>query len=119
MLRKVILAAAESPRMQRGVRKHGMRLGAARFVAGETLDDAVVVLRRLNDSGLRANTTLLGEGVNDEAETRVVVEAYKEILDRIAAEGLQVNVALKLTHLGLGFDEKLARANIGELVTHA
>ena len=119
MLRKVILAAAESPRLQRVVQKHGMRLGAARFVAGETLDDAVVVLRRLNDKGLLANTTLLGEGVENEAETRAVVAAYKEILERIAAERLRVNVALKLTHLGLAFDEELARANIGELVAHA
>ena len=119
MLRRVILAAADSPRLQRGVRRHGMRLGAARFVAGESLDQAVVVLRGLNDRGLRANTTLLGEGVHDEAETRAVVESYKEIFDRIAAEKLRVNVALKLTHLGLGFDEQLARANIGELVSHA
>ncbi len=119
VLRKAILAAAESPRLQRGVRRHGMRLGAARFVAGETLDDAVVVLRRLNEKGLKANTTLLGEGVTNEAETRAVVVAYREILDRIAAERLEVNVALKLTHLGLAFDEGLARANIGELVTHA
>src|SRR6185312_17351738 len=96
-----------------------MRLGAARFVAGETLDEAVVVLRRLNDRGLLANTTLLGEGVQNEAETRAVVAAYTEILDRIAAEQLRVNVALKLTHLGLAFDEELARANIGELVAHA
>ena len=118
-LRKTILAAADSPRLQRGVRRHGMRLGAARFVAGETLDDAVVVLRRLNDSGLKANTTLLGEGVNDEAETRAVVEAYREILDRIAAEKLEVNVALKLTTSGSAFDEELARANVGELVAHA
>ena len=119
MLRKAILAAAESPRLQRGVRRHGMRLGAGRFVAGETLDQAVVVLRRLNEKGLRANTTLLGEGVSDEAETRVVVDAYREIFDRIAAEQLRVNVALKLTHLGLAFDEELAQANIGELVAHA
>ena len=86
MLRKAILAAAESPRLQRVVRRHGMRLGAGRFVAGETLDQAVVVLRRLNESGLQANTTLLGEGVNSEAETRAVVDAYRAILDRIAAE---------------------------------
>ena len=119
MLRQTILAAAESPRLQRVVQRHGMRLGAARFVAGETLDDAVVVLRRLNESGLRANTTLLGEGVGSEAETRAVVDSYKAILDRIAAERLRVNVALKLTHLGLSFDEELARANIGELVAHA
>jgi len=119
MLRGVILAAAESPRLQRFVRKHGMRLGAARFVAGETLDQAVKVLRRLNQRGLLANTTLLGEGVQNEAETRAVVAAYMEILDRIAAEQLRVNVALKLTHLGLAFDEELARANIDELVAHA
>ncbi len=119
MLRKAILAAAESPRLQRGVRRHGMRLGAGRFVAGETLDQAVVVLRRLDEKGLRANTTLLGEGVGDEAETRVVVDAYREIFDRIAAEQLRVNVALKLTHLGLAFDEELAQANIDELVAHA
>ena len=119
VLRKAILAAAESPRLQRVVRRHGMRLGAARFVAGETLDEAVVVLRRLNGKGLKANTTLLGEGVTNEAETRAVVAIYREILDRIAAERLRVNVALKLTHLGLAFDEELTRANIGELVTHA
>jgi proline dehydrogenase len=119
MLRQVILAAAESPRLQRFVRKHGMRLGAARFVAGETLDQAVVVLRRLNDNGLLANTTLLGEGVENEAETRAVVDAYREILDRLAAEQLRVNVALKLTHLGLAFDEELARDNVGELVAYA
>jgi len=119
MLKQTILAAAESPRLQRVVQRHGMRLGAARFVAGETLDDAVVVLRRLNESGLRANTTLLGEGVGSEAETRAVVDSYTTILDRIAAERLRVNVALKLTHLGLSFDEELARVNIGELVAHA
>ena len=119
MLRRAILAAAESPGLQRVVRRYGMRLGASRFVAGETLDQAVAVLRRLNDQGLRANTTLLGEGVVNEAETRAVVDVYREILDRIAAERLRVNVALKLTHLGLAFDEELAQANIAELVGHA
>jgi proline dehydrogenase len=96
-----------------------MRLGAARFVAGETLDDAVPVLRRLNERGLLTNTTLLGEGVTDEVETRAVVAAYKEVLDRIEREQLRTNVALKLTHLGLTFDEELAHANVAELVDHA
>jgi len=119
MLRKAFLAAADNPRLQRVVRRHGMRLGASRFVAGETLDDAVQVLRGLNVRGLRANTTLLGEGVSTEAETRAVVAAYTRIFDRIAAEQLRVNVALKLTHMGLAFDEELALANIRELVGHA
>jgi proline dehydrogenase len=118
-LRSLILAAADSPRLQAVVRKYGFRLGAARFVAGETLDDAVPVLRRLNESGLLTNTTLLGEGVRDEAEARTVVAAYREVLDRIHAEGLRTNVALKLTHLGLSIGEDLAQRNVAELAEHA
>jgi proline dehydrogenase len=118
-LRSLFLAAADSPRLQRFVQRYGFRLGAARFVAGESLDDAVPVLRRLNDSGLLTNTTLLGEGVRDEAETRVVVAGYRELLDRIHAEELRTNVALKLTHLGLSVDEELAQRNLAELVEHA
>jgi proline dehydrogenase len=118
-LRSLILAAADSPRMQRFVQRYGFRLGAARFVAGETLDDAVPVLRRLNESGLLTNTTLLGEGVRDEAETLAVVGAYREVLDRIRTEGLRTNVAVKLTHLGLSIGEELAYRNVTELVEHA
>jgi proline dehydrogenase len=118
-LRSLILAAADSPRIQRFVQRYGFRLGAARFVAGESLDAAVPVLRRLNESGLLTNTTLLGEGVRDEAETTAVVASYRDALDRIHAEGLRTNVALKLTHLGLTIDEELARRNLAELVEHA
>ncbi|HET7568211.1 MAG TPA: proline dehydrogenase family protein [Gaiellaceae bacterium] len=118
-LRGLILAAAENPTLHRFVQRHGFRLGAARFVAGRSLDEAVPVLRRLNESGLLTNTTLLGEGVRDEAETRAVVAAYRGLLDRIRAEGLRTNVALKLTHLGLSIDEELARRNLAELVEHA
>jgi proline dehydrogenase len=115
-LRKGILAAADSPRVQRGVRRHGMRLGASRFVAGETLDECVAVLRKLNEQGLYANTTLLGEGVLEPTQTDRVVTAYEEIIDRIAAEQLKANVALKLTHLGLEIDEELAYTNLGHLL---
>jgi proline dehydrogenase len=96
-----------------------MRLGAARFVAGETLDDAARVLRQLNDQGLWANTTLLGEGVHDRAATEAVVAAYEQVIDRIAADGLRANVALKLTHLGLEIDEELALRNVRTLVERA
>ncbi|MGH3008160.1 MAG: proline dehydrogenase family protein [Gaiellaceae bacterium] len=119
VLRKAILAAADSPRLQRFVQRYGFRLGASRFVAGERLDAAVPVLRRLNEGGLLTNTTLLGEGVRDEAETRAVVAGYTELLDRIKTESLRTNVALKLTHLGLAIDEELAHGNLAELVEHA
>ncbi len=53
-----------------------MRLGAGRFVAGETLDECAAVLQRLNEQGLAANTTLLGEGVLEPGQTEQVVRAY-------------------------------------------
>jgi len=118
-LRKGILVAADSTSIRRAVRSHGMRFGAARFVAGETLDECVAVLRRLNDQGLYANTTLLGEGVLEPGETDAVVKAYSEIIDRIADERLRANVALKLTHLGLDVDEELALRNVRTLVERA
>jgi proline dehydrogenase len=96
-----------------------MRLGAGRFVAGETLDECAAVLRRLNDQGLAANTTLLGEGVLEPGETAEVVRAYTDVLDRIATDHLRANVALKLTHLGLEIDEELAFENVRTLVAHA
>ena len=96
-----------------------MRLGAARFVAGTTLDECVPVLRRLNEAGLHTNTTLLGEEIADPAGARAVVTEYERILDRIAAEELRTNVALKLTHLGLTFDADTAYANVEWLVAHA
>ncbi len=119
MLRRAILAAAHSPRIQRLVRRYGMRFGAARFVAGESLDEAVVTLRRLNERGLRTNTTLLGEDVADAESAERVVDQYKEVLQRIAAEGLQTNVSLKLTHLGLLIDEELAHRNVDRLLAEA
>jgi proline dehydrogenase len=119
VLRKAILAAADSPAVRRFVRRYGMRLGAGRFVAGETLDDAIHVLGTLNDQGLYANTTLLGEGVRDEAEAGAVVAAYIDVIDRIADGKLRANVALKLTHLGLEIDEELAYGNVRTLVEHA
>lgn len=118
-LRGATLATADSPAIQRFVRRQGMRLGAARFVAGETLDDAVPVLKRLSAQGLATNTTLLGEHVAGRETTERVVSAYEEVLRRIASEGLVTNVALKLTHLGLDLDEELALGNVERLVRAA
>jgi proline dehydrogenase len=119
LLRKAILVAAGSPRMQRFVQRHGSRFGADRFVGGETLDEVVLALRALNDRGLRANTTLLGEDVRSEVEAAVVVERYEEVLTRLNDERLDVNVALKLTHLGLDLGEEVAFRNLDRLLGHA
>ena len=117
--RAAILRAADSRLLRSVVDRYGMRLGAARFVAGETLDECVPVLRRLNDVGLHANTTLLGEAIPDAAGAAATVVEYEAIVERLAQEGLRANIALKLTHLGLSFDQQTAYHNLERIVAHA
>jgi proline dehydrogenase len=117
--RKGILRAADSRHLQGVVQRHGMRLGAGRFVAGETLDECVAVLERLNAAGLHANTTLLGEAIRDPLGAAAVAAEYERVLDRLGAEDLRVNVALKLTHLGLSFDEETSYTNVERVVARA
>jgi len=117
-MRRTLLAASRSPGISRWVRRYG-RFAAYRFVAGETLDDCVRVLRRLNAEGFKTNTTLLGEGVRDAATAASVVATYRQVLDRLASERLRTNLAIKLTHLGLDVGEEVASQNLTALVTHA
>jgi proline dehydrogenase len=117
--RRAILAAAESETLRALVKRHGMRFGASRFVAGETFESAVPVLRVLNERGLLTNTTLLGEGVRAPAETRAVADEYKRVLDGIGRESLRTNIAVKPTHLGLALDQELAYENVAALAAHA
>lgn len=117
--RTAILAAARNPLARKFMSRYGMRLGAARFVAGETLDECLDVLAELNAKGLHANTTILGEDVTSRDEAESVVAAYVTVLDRIAEREVRANVALKLTQLGLLIDEEFAYANVARLVAHA
>ena len=81
-----------------------------RFVAGTTLDAAVAAVRALNAIGSSATLDILGESVDDRASADRAAEAYVDALDRIAAEGLDANVSIKLTQMGLdlGVEECLA-----------
>jgi len=81
-----------------------------RFVAGTTLDQAVEVVRRLNADGASATLDVLGESVDDRASADRAAAQYVETIERIAAEGLDANVSIKLTQMGLdlGVDECLA-----------
>lgn len=119
VLRKLILASSSSRLVRRFVSRYGMRLGASRFVAGESFDECVPVLRGLNEKGLVANTTLLGEDVADESEAAAVADEYLRVLERIHGEGLRTNVALKLTHLGLDLGEEVAYANVLRIAERA
>ena len=81
-----------------------------RFVAGTTLDQAVTAVRALNAGGATATLDVLGESVEDRAAADRAAAAYVEAIERIAADGLDANVSIKLTQMGLdlGVEECLA-----------
>lgn len=108
MLRGALLYLSEQQQIFRFVRKNRLARGFAnRFVAGETLDTAIEAVRALNARGITASLDVLGESVHNEPEARATAKEYIEILDRIAAEGVDSNVSLKLTAMGLDVSEDL------------
>jgi len=99
-------------------RPAGRRL-AARFIAGETLQDAVRVVRALNEAGFDVTLDYLGESVHAPDAAAEAGRVYLSILDRIAAEGLRSHVSIKLTQLGLAIDPELARMQLAALAEQA
>lgn len=92
---------------------------AGRFVAGDTLDDVVTVARDLNAEGFSVSLDLLGEEVYDEASAVAATEEYLVSLHRIDQEGLDANISVKPTQLGLAIDEAHAVAAIERLAARA
>jgi proline dehydrogenase len=119
-MRTLLLKLSESKRLAPWMmRSRASRSVARRFVAGESLDDAVAVARLLNRSGNFVSLDLLGENVADEGGARRAAEDYLTIFDRVAKEQLNANVSLKLTQLGLDLSEQLCQELLDQIVGHA
>ena len=111
MLRSTLLYLSNQPRVFRFVRNNKLaKKFASRFVAGETLDEALHAVRELNAHGITASLDLLGESVTNEREARAAGQEYLTILDRIHHRKLDANVSLKLTAMGLDVSEDLCVA---------
>jgi len=120
MLRAGLLWLSEQPRVFRFVRQNGLaKRFASRFVAGETVDEAVAALRDLNAAGVTASLDLLGESVITADEAHAARDVYLQTLDRIRAARAQANVSVKLTQMGLDSDEALCIANVRAIVGRA
>lgn len=96
----------------------GKRL-SHRFVAGETLDEAAAVAAELNAAGAQVSLDFLGEHVGDPAACFEARDGYLACLERIGSDGLDANISVKLTHLGLGFDESLTMDLLARLAERA
>src|SRR5271156_2320029 len=89
---------------------------SGRFVAGTEISDAVRATQVVNRAGMSVSIDNLGENVTNPEESRQSEQLYRQILDAIAANKLDANISLKLTHMGLDVDENLARGIVAGLV---
>jgi proline dehydrogenase len=85
---------------------------ASRYVAGETLDDAIRVVRSLNQQGAMGTIDVLGEEVREREKATAAVEEYLRVFAAIDREKIDANVSIKLTLLGLEIDEGFCRDNV-------
>lgn len=90
-----------------------------RFVAGQRLPEALEAIERLRARGFLTTVDILGESVASVADATIAADAYVDALDALAARGLDRNVSLKLSQMGLGIDEDLARENVSRIVERA
>lgn len=92
---------------------------SSRYIAGERLEDAVEVIQALNEQGCVATVDVLGETSDNEREAAAKLRQYEEVLDALDEHDLRSGISVKLTGLGLLFDEKLCRSNLETVVEYA
>lgn len=108
LYRRAVLGVAAIGPVERWSRRHGWRLGAHRFVAGERIDDALATLRALADAGRSLIVDVLGEYVSERASAEAMAAGVAHTIGTLAGAGLPPVVSVKPTQLGLAFDAELA-----------
>jgi len=101
------------------VPKRIVRVFSQRYVAGESLDDALTTVRQLNAEGCMATLDVLGEDVTRLDETEETVDEYNRALDAISAKKLDSNISVKLTALGLKLDPAACRRQFARILDAA
>ena len=115
-------ALAGSATLKSLASRYGMRGGqgfARRFIAGETIDEAIAACRAIQASGLTTTLDYLGESVSSIPEADGATRAYLGVMDRIATAGIERNVSLKLTQLGLTIDRATCVDNLRRILDAA
>ena len=106
-------------RVMPAVPKRVVRRISARYIAGTELDDACRVVRKLNTAGKMATIDVLGEEITSADEARTIARTYREVFDTIGEQGLDSNVSIKLTALGLKLGYALCRENVEDVMAAA
>lgn len=118
--RDLLLRASESRWLaDRLPHRPFVRRAVRRFMPGERLEDATAAAGLLAESGLGTVLTILGENVDSAGASRAVVDEYRMALDAIGTLGLDADLSVKPTHLGLDLGTELAAENLEALASHA
>jgi proline dehydrogenase len=120
VLRALFISLSESSRLRAVAERSSIgQKWSSRFVAGTQVEDVLRATRIVNQSGCSVSIDNLGENVTNADEARASAQLYHQLLDDIAAQKLNANISLKLTHMGLDVDEKLAHEQVSGLVAKA
>ncbi|MGA8490764.1 MAG: proline dehydrogenase family protein [Terriglobales bacterium] len=120
MLRALFISLSESHWLRAVAERSSIgQKFSSRFVAGTQVEDVLRATRAVNESGLSVSIDNLGENVTNADEARASAQLYHQLLDDIAEQKLNANISLKLTHMGLDVDEKLAYDQVAGLVARA
>lgn len=120
MLRQAFLSMSNSRELQNvALHNRAARRFALRFVAGETLGQAIRAIAELNKTGIKATFDQLGENVNSVEAANAAADSYIQILDKIVSTGIDSNVSLKLTQMGLDVDEEVCFRNVCRICERA
>jgi proline dehydrogenase len=119
-VRKVVLSVAANQIIRSFASKYGMKLGAGRFIAGVTLEEAIQRTSELNHQDLWVTLDHLGESVTSKKEALEATDMVIHTFAAIYAAGLtKTNVSVKLTQLGLDIDSSFCLKNMREIATKA
>ena len=120
MLGSMLIALSRNKKLRAFSERSAIgRKFSSRFVAGMTVEDALAACERVNREGISVSLDSLGESVATEAEARGSADIYHQLLDAIHTRGLNANVSVKLSQMGMDFDPALAERIMGEMVEHA
>ncbi|MFC7439798.1 proline dehydrogenase family protein [Laceyella putida] len=116
LMRDVLLFLSKNKMANKAAKKWGLRFGASRFVAGETIKSAIETVKRLNEQGIVATLDHLGEFVFSEEEAIESADYCIRTLEAIAESGVNSNLSLKMTQLGLDISKELCMKNMRRIL---
>jgi proline dehydrogenase len=119
VVRNFFLFLSKNKSLTKLAKKYGLRFGASRFVAGETIEQAVEVIKQLNKKGLAVTVDYLGEFVDNEQEANNMANHCIEAIEAIRREKLHSQLSLKMTSMGLDISEELVMRNMRRVLDTA